>query len=590
MRNRTLPILTALAFCGAVFASLAVLQAPASAQDPDRKTTSNRDLSAVIDTEISKVWQRDSITPVAASGDEEFIRRVYFDTVGMPPTSAEVRAFLADKDNAKRAKLIDRLLADKRFGMFLADHWTNILVGRSGRDFGGTNHLFAVWFSERINAGAPFSEIIRDVITAEGQISANPAVAPYVRSIPARTADIAGNLTRNLTGVQIQCAECHDHPYEEKWTEQTFVGVASFYAPVAVQLNIRVVPVDPGVASNARPVRAAGNMDNLPAEARARLEEQRKYNKPVTLDGKPLLTPDRSLWRPALAKWTVSSENRQTARYIANRFWSFAFGMGILNPVDDFNSFNEASHPELLELLATDLIENNYDVRRLYRAILNSRTYQLSGKGRPAKAELWHFAAAPVRQLNAEQFFAAFLTVSGGNDMERGYRARVPSPGDALKRATERRMKQAEGENQRDITYSQESLDRFIAWYEKLDDGWFLRRNMAQAYARLSSDDEMNEAEGFTLTIDQALAVMNSDLTAALTGSGRGSVLQTVLREHKDDPARLDELFLRTLSRFPAGSERSVMLRHVKESNGSEAAWEDVLWALLAGTEFATNH
>ncbi|MCC7509887.1 MAG: DUF1553 domain-containing protein [Planctomycetes bacterium] len=599
MRNTRQVLLgAALLAAGSVFGVLGTLHTPAGAQaNPDKSTTAalpEREVTANIDREIAKVWERDKLTPAGVSSDEEFIRRVYFDTIGLPPTPAEVRAFLADNEKEKRRNLVSTLVSDKRFSEHMADQWTNIIVGRAGRDYGGANHLFAIWFAERVSAGDNFNDIIYDLVTASGQLSENPAIAPYIRSIPAKVPDLAGNLTRNLTGVQIQCAQCHDHPYEEAWTEDVFTGVASFFAPVSVNLNIRTLPVDPSVGDQARPVRLPPRgMEELPADARNRIEEQQKYNKPVTLDGKPLKTDDRSLWRPAMAKWMIAKDNKQTARYIVNRFWSFAFGSGLLNPVDDFNSFNEASHPQLLDWLAQDLIDNDYDFRRLYRAILNSRTYQLSSTGAHPKAEAWHFASAAVRQLSAEQFFGAFVRISGGDDMARSYRARNVSPGEQLKRATERRMKQANESNdpnQRDVGYSQESLDRFVAWYDKLDDGWYMRRTMAQGFARLSSDDEMTEAEGFSLTIDQALAVMNSELTQSLTGSGRGSIIQGLQRDFKDDTARLDELFLKIVGRFPTSAERGTMLGYLKDQKGSTAAWEDIVFALLAGTEFATNH
>jgi hypothetical protein len=597
--GRTVLIPAILLASGVLCATLALWQSPAAAQEnPDKATTAGtpeRQISASIDREIAKVWERDGIKPAKEGSDEEFIRRVYFDTVGVPPTPAEVRAFLGDKDKEKRRALITRLVDDKRFGQHLADIWTNILLGRAGRDYGGTTHLFSVWFAERVQSGASFRDIIYDVVTAKGQLSENPAVAPYIRAIPARTADIAGTLTRNLTGVQIQCAQCHDHPYEEAWTESVFTGVASFFAPVNVRLNNRVQPVDPEIGNDARPVRVGPRvMDNLPAEAKARVEEQARYNKPVTLDGYALKTDDRDLWRMALAKWMVSKDNKQTARYIANRFWSMAFGIGLLNPVDDFNSLNDPTHPELLNLLGDELIAGDYDFRRIYRAILNSRTYQVSSEGPPKKAEAWHFASAPVRQLSPEQFFGAFVAIAGGDDLARGYRARNASPAEMIKRRMEQRMRRAEKEkedpNAREVTFSKESLDRFVEWYEKLDDGWYLRRTAAQQYASLSSDDEMTEADGFSLTMDQALAVMNGDITSRITGAGRGTVLGTLLREKKDERQLLDELYLRVLSRHPQDSERRDMLGYIKQQKATPEAWEDVMFALIASTEFATNH
>ncbi len=584
--RRAIPALLLLA-CSVFFTSLALL--PAEAQEEPAP----RDLSAEIDREIAAVWKRDDLRPAAAAGDEEFLRRVYFDTLGVPPTPAEVRAFLADKSKDKRAKRIDGLLKDKRFGLYMADTWGNILLGRAGRNYNGANHLFVVWFAERVNSGASFKDIIYEIVTARGSLSENPAVAPYVRSVPVRAADIAGTLTRNLTGIQIQCAECHDHPYETAWKQETFTGVASFFAPVSVRVNPRIQPVDPTVGDDARPVRIVPrNMDNLPAEARARIEEQTRYNKPVTLDGYVLKTDMRQLWRPAMAKWMTDSENRQTARYVANRFWSFAFGIGIVNPVDDFNSLNEASHPALLELLADDLIDSGYDFRRLYGAILNSRTYQLSSENPPSKALPWHFASAPVRQLSPEQFFGALVQIAGGDDIARNYRTRNANPAEMIRRNFERRMQRADNDNPnaREVQFDRPTLDRLVKWYEKMEDSWYLRRTAAQQYASQTSDDEMSDTDGFSLTMDQALEVMNGDITNRLTGSGRGTVLAGLLREGKDDRQRLDELYLRVLSRYPEDNERRTMLGYLKQQHASAQAWEDVMFALIAGTEFATNH
>lgn len=561
-------ILLALSVVGAVIAQ------PESAEAPS--------LSDAIDAEIAAVWKRDGIKSAPASTDEEFLRRVYLDTVGLPPTPDEVRAFLAEKSRDKRAAVIDKLLADPRFGRHMGDIWSNILLGRGGRDFSGASHLFAIWFAERVNADAGFDDIIYDVVTATGTLSENPAVAPYTRAIPARTADIAGNISRNLTGIQIQCAECHDHPYESAWTEQTFNGVASFFSAVSVRVNARSRPADPVVADDARPVRIPpGGIENLPPQARERLAELARYTTPVFLDGTALKTNSRDLWRAAMARW-MTRENMQTARYVANRFWSFAFGTGLVDPPDDFNSFNEASHPALLELLAADLIANGYDIKRLYCAILNSRTYQLSSRDAPAKAERWHFAAAPVRQLSPEQFFGALVQISGGNDLARGFRARNANPLQRLQRMAQR------GEGRPDVSIDTDALDRLTKWYGKLDDGWFLRRTMAQNYTRSSSDDEMTEADGFTMSIDQALAVMNGDITNRITGSNRGTMLAELLRRQTDDRQRLDELFLRVLSRYPTAAERGAMLAYAKQNAGAQA-WEDIMFALIAGTEFATR-
>ncbi|MCB9892910.1 MAG: DUF1553 domain-containing protein [Planctomycetes bacterium] len=588
--------LAAAVACGAI----AFSGGTAGAQElpPDKATTTKspeREVSNRIDAEIKKVWERDKIKPTDECSDEEFIRRVYLDTVGLPPTADEVIAFTADKEKEKRRTLIARLVDDRRFGEHIADLWTNIMLGRSGRDFGGSSHLFAEWFSERINKGDKFSDIIYDLIAAEGSLSENPAVAIYVREVPFKTANSAGVVTKNLTGVQIQCAECHDHPYEDSWKQETFNGIASFWSPIQLRLNVRNVPADPAISDNDAPLRPLPDaaMEKLPAEVREARKVAERYNKPITLDGKEIKTENRKFWRPAMAKWMVSSENKQTANYIANRFWSFAFGMGILNPVDDFNSFNEPSHPELLEFLGQDLIDNKYDIKRLYRAILNSKTYQLSSRGASEKAESWHFASAAVRQLNPEQFFGTFVEIAGGNDLVKSLRMRSGSLSEQMRKRYTGRMKQMEKSddpNMRDYYFDEEALNRFAGWYDKMDDSWVLRRTMAQGYARVGNDDEMLEADGFSLTIDQALLVMNGDVTNNLSGSRRGTLIWKLVNEVKSDDERLEKLYLTVLSRRPTSSEAREMKAFVKETGNVSQAYEDIMFALLASSEFATNH
>jgi hypothetical protein len=239
------------------------------------------------------------------------------------------------------------------------------------------------------------------------------------------------------------------------------------------------------------------------------------------------------------------------------------------------------------------LIDNDYDIKRLFRAILNSKTYQLTSKDAP-KAEGWHFASAPVRQLNAEQFFSAFLEVAGGNELTKTLRTRNGTVAQQIKKRYEAQKRRAENgaenPNGRDYTFDEDTMNRITAWYDKMADGWYMRRSMAQDYALVGNDDEMTEAEGFSLTIDQALLVMNGDVTAALSGATRGSTVWKLVNEVKSDDARIEKLYLTVLGRKPDSSEQRTMKAYVKDSKNASEAYEDMMFALLASTEFATNH
>ncbi len=593
---------------GAFFAVLSLGQAQAQdAKDtgtPEKPVTGDNEseLTTLIDREIKKVWERDGIKAAERCSDEEFLRRVYIDTIGVPPSYDEAVAFYADKDEQKRARLIDKLVADERFGRHIGDLWSVIMMGRSQRDLSGGSITLAQWIAERINKGDGFQNIIYDVVTATGSMADNPAVAAYLAAggNQYKPVDMTGNLMKYFTGVQIQCAQCHKHPYE-KFTEADFGGVASFFVASNLRVNVRNVPVNPTIIDAPQvPRRAMGDMEKLPAEVKQRIEDLRKYSSPKVLGGNAVQTQDRTLWRPILAKWMIGPENAQTPRYLANRLWSFVFGSGLLNPVDDFNSFNSPSHPELLEALGKDFSSNGWQVKRFFRAALKSSTYQLSSK--PAggkKPEIWHFSHYPVKQLSPEQFMGALVTLAGGADLGRTFKgsanpyAQVRQRYERLKKQDEKGdEKKAEGEkdNMRDYTFDEEALKKFEAQFERVPGDWYMRRVLASRYATASTDDEMTEGDSFTQTIDQALAVMNGDVTNRLSAAGRGSIISALLTKLKDDEERIDALFLATLGRKPTSAESRKMLAHVRSEKGSPKAWEDVLFALIATTEFATNH
>lgn len=574
---------------------------PARADEPapgDRKTESapaklsEAGLSAAIDREIAKVWERDGITPAEPCTDEEFLRRVYVDTVGMPPNVDEALVFLHDESKDKRSRLIDALVADKRFGEHIADEWLSILSGRGGRQ-DNSDTILGIWLSEQINAGRGFDQVMYEIITAEGKMSVNPAVGYYSGRRELLTPDVAGEATKHFTGVQIQCAQCHDHPYEENWKVADFDGVASFFSAVEVRKPGDVRPRQGTVADRdqklANREKLQKKLKNANAEQKEKIERQLKWSSPKYLLGEPLKVDDGRLWRRAWAQWVIDDANTQTQRYLANRFWSFLFGMGIHNPVDDFNSFNEASHPELLELLGADMRDNDYDIRRMYRALLKTRTWQLSSK--PVKAEDWHFASHPVRQLSPEQFFAALIVVRAESETQRGMRVGENPYTKEKQQAAQYEKRKAAGKlGPKDkYDYDYEALDALEAQVNKMSKDWYLRRMASRAYSRYTDDDEMVAADNFSLSIDQALLVMNGEATTMLSSWGKGSVLDGIVTAGDKVEKQLERLFVVVLARKPNGDEVQRFAQFLKDSKDSKQAWEDMLFTLLVSTEFATT-
>ncbi|MCZ7606803.1 MAG: DUF1549 and DUF1553 domain-containing protein [Planctomycetota bacterium] len=561
------------------------------AEEPE-KTTGNADLTARIDAEIEKVWKRDGIRPAAQSDDAEFLRRVYLDTVGEPPTWMEATQFLDSTDKDKRTKLIDQLIDDPRFGRHMADHWTVMLTPRRA-DTLSAAHLLAQWFADKINEDAGFNTVIRELVTAEGELVDNPAVIPwFAQGEGVRFTDMIGKLSKNLMGVQIQCAECHDHPYDEKLTQKSFQGMAAFLTATQAQIDNRVVPGRAFVRTNAdgpnKVLKAAEMYDKLTPQQKAQVDLYINYVKPVTLDGQAIDTRDPKVWRARLATWMLDSV--QTRRYVANRVWSIAFGSGLLNPVDDFTPLNEASHPELLELLAEDLQANKWSIKRLYRAILKSRAWQLSSKDAPKKAERWHFAGYPVRPLTAEQFLATLLRLLDDEQVK----PLVTSYRDGSIEAGKKQIKDREAQQKKQggdyYTFDHATMNRFGEQFERMDGRWFIARWAAGRYSSLSQDDEMTGGENFTMSINQALAVMNGEFTNALAGSGKDSLLQRIGKSFETYEERIEALYLIVLARRPSNEESKQLRDYFENTENPTAAAEDLLYALLMTTEFATNH
>jgi len=567
----------------------------------DAKAQAAPTLTELIDHSFAEVWKRDGISPSKASSDEEFLRRVYLDVAGELPTRAEAAAFFNDTRADKRARLIEQLLADKRFGQHLADQWTVILAKR-GQDagFNSARDLLAVWLAEQFNQNVGFGEITQQLITAKGHLSDNPAAAYYVLMGEPRpsTADMAGLTLKHFSGVQIQCAQCHKHPYDEKLTQEVFGGVASFFNATDIKYDYTVLPLDPRIVDEPTPPKRAleGYLKgkNVDAEVRNRIEEMMRYTQPQLPDDKPVKARDVETWRPMVASWLTSRRNETVRQYLANRFWSFLLGNAFVTPVDDFNSFNKAALPELLAALGKDFQQSGYDVKRFYRGVLNSRVYQLSSAGAPRNAQPWHFASYPVRQVSPEVFFANFFVLIGGDAFIRSFERQTTSAIDKLRAYAEfieaQKAKDPKGEYPK---FNRPVLEKYERLIKPMDAKWQIRRGLASKYATLTADDEMNEAEGFSLTIDQALEVMNGDVTRRIGGSLNGTLLFELFEETKDDAERVRQLYLAVLTRQPSERELKRALDFIsteRKTRKDAQIYEDVFFALVSTTEFATNH
>ena len=293
-------------------------------------------LAKLIDQEINKRLAAEKVKSSGIADDAEFLRRVYLDLVGTIPTAEKTRAFLDSKDANKRAKVIDELLADPRFGKWIAENFVNMMIPRESNNRALSQKPLEEWFADHFNKNTPMNKTVYELLTATGEIDKNPAGVYFVAN---PTVDkITDNSTRLFLGVQLQCAQCHNHPFTD-WKQTEYWAMAAFY------MKTRVNGTPQKAAKNGT-VLAVSETNKEPKKKNG-LPESAKIVPPKFLQGEQVKIPSADPSRPVLAKWMTSPDNKFFARAMVNRFWYQMFGRGIVNPVDDMHDDNAATHPQL---------------------------------------------------------------------------------------------------------------------------------------------------------------------------------------------------------------------------------------------------
>jgi hypothetical protein len=359
------------------------------------------ELAARIDQIILGKLAAAKIEPAANADDAEFLRRVSLDIAGRIPRAFEVRDFLEDTTPDKRKRLVERLLERSAYVNNFANVWRDLLLPQvNNPQVRGLIPSFEDWLRPRIRENVPYDQMIRELLMAaspsmntmmrrERAGNMEPTPAAFYQANELKPENLAGNTSRILLGVKLECAQCHDHPHAH-WVRQQFWEYAAFFADVAAQR--------PGMQT----LKLPGT--NKVVEARF-------------LDGsEPKIDGYRTL-RTALAEWMTAPNNPYFARAAANRLWAHFFGVGIVEPVDDLAENNPPSHPELLDELARQFVANRFDVKFMIRAITSSQAYQrTSTVADPSHADPRTFAQMNVRGLSPEQLIDSLLQATGGND------------------------------------------------------------------------------------------------------------------------------------------------------------------------------
>jgi hypothetical protein len=488
-------------------------------------------VARLIDAEIDRRLAAEKVAPSPAATDAEFLRRLTLDLTGVVPTADRAAAFLDSAAPDKRAKLIDELLASPGYGHRQADVWAGLLVRKDSDSRRVDFSSFREWLADQFNRNRPWGELASDVLTAAGPQDKNPAVGFYLSNNDVD--QMTDEVCRLFLGVQLQCAQCHNHPFTG-WKQAEYWGMAQFFYKVQVSgLN------------TAKGQTPTAEETNRPRRGKNALPDSAKAVPAKFLQGpSPTLSPAQP-YRPTLAKWVTSPTNPFFAKAMVNRTWAGLFGRGLVDPVDDMAGAHEPSHPELLDALAADFAASGYDLKHLIRGICNSHAYQRSSKptGGNEAADPSLFARAAVRVLAPEQLFDSLARVTGFD-----------------KQLTRQRDRKAVGGGGKGA--GPDPRARFVEFY-------------------LAGADGPNPI-GYDAGIPQALRLMNSRVA-----NGPQAVREAVGTAR--GPAAVERLYLATVSRRPTPAEAKRIADYLAANGNGVEPYSDVLWALLNSSEFAFN-
>jgi hypothetical protein len=482
-------------------------------------------LAARIDQLIEAGYDANNVQPAPLADDAEFVRRVYLDLAGRIPHVSEVRAFLDDQSPNKRRALVEELLKGPHYHNHFTNVWRDLLLPQNNNQ--QVQFLAAEmenWLRPRLRDNMPYDRTVRELLAGSA------ANNTFFRVNESKPENIAAAASRLFLGIKLECAQCHNHPFAS-WSRNQFWQFAAFFS------GIRPQQPQAGIFS--------GALDS-PRKREITIPNTEKTVKARFLDGTEPKWRDGDATHDVLANWLTSGENPFFAKAIANRLWGHFFGLGIIDPVDDFGEANPPSHPELLDELGRAFVQHRFDLPFLIRAITASRTYQRASRMTdPSQEDLHLFSRMPLKGLSPEQIFDSLAVATG-------YRGTPIAPG---------------------------NFNRF--------DG-----SRAEFLVKFANGSD-KRTEHHT-SILQALALMNGKFVADATSLERSETLAALLdAPFLDTRQRLDALYLAALSRPMREREAQRLVPYISQggpSGDSRRAFADAFWALLNSSEFILNH
>ncbi|HQR06241.1 MAG TPA: DUF1549 domain-containing protein [Gemmatales bacterium] len=527
-------------------------------------TTAVKLSPAAIDEMLKKLQSQEGLKYTARTTDEQFVRRVYLDLAGKLPEPTDIKQFIADKSAGKRSELINRLLASDDFNKHWAKYLRDVVATRATEQRSKINEpKFEAWLAESIRKNEPWSKMVNEMITSTGEIryaggdskksDSEVGAGHFLLTHLGADANIerAADTARVFMGIQIQCAQCHDHP-NDIWKREQFHELVAFYA-----------------RTKDRPVREENRIvgftifSALVGEHRMpdKNDPQKTYvMQPKFLTGetpkKDLSDEDR---RKQLAQYVTSDKNYWFYANMVNRVWGDLMGQSFYNPVDNMGPLMEATYPEVLLQLAQHFKESGTDIRDLYRLIMNSQTYQRQVRlGETADQHL-HFAGNYPSRLTADEIWDSLVAVLGPIQQPQFRpgmgklkdQPKTPNPADRLAR-------------------------RF--GFEGQFKGVF-------AFDPTAKQDEVES------TISQALMLMNQPQIQMKMRNGNDTSLGKILKSHTNDKDAVQAVYLRVLARSATPREEKISTDYIQKfpTNSRYAAYEDLFWVLVNSAEFQTK-
>ncbi|HEX5104962.1 MAG TPA: DUF1549 and DUF1553 domain-containing protein [Pirellulaceae bacterium] len=551
--------------------ALAAVPAPAAPEESKAKsagpTVPDYGLPQVarINQEIRQVWTDNNLQPSPPASDGEWCRRVYLDVLGRIPSVQELREFITSKEADKKSKLASKLLYDETYTEEYARNWTttwtNILIGRSGgteRNTLTSREGMQKYLRDSFARNKPYDRIVYELVTATGSTMPgtpdfNGATNYLAMKINEEKAAQATAMTSKIfLGLQVQCTQCHNHPFNE-WKQQKFWEFNAFFRQTQVLREF--TPGTRDVTSATVTDSSWAGESNDASEAILFYELRNGLLQsafPVFVDGTELPKSgylEDCNRRVELGKLIVASPFMD--KTMANRMWQHFLGYGFTKPIDDLGPHNSPSHPALLDYLGEQFRQNSFNVKELMRWIVLSEPYSLSSKvtgqnksDDPLLGESPKFTHFYLRQMQAEQLYESLLVATRAHENRGSYEEQ-----------------------------------------EKLKSEWL------QQFTLAFGTDEGDEATTFNGTIPQALMMMNGDLVQRAINKDQGSFVNVIAGSKLSPPEKIEYLFEAAMSRKPSGGEIGVANKLLVARQGDTAgAMQDIFWVILNTNEFILQH